>query len=299
MKFTKPPTSLDQQIDILTQRGMVVSNKEQAKHFLQHMNYYRLSGYWLPFEASHNPHQFQANTNFDQIIDLYIFDRELRLLVMDAIERVEVSVRTQWALYLSQKYGAHAHLDSNLFKDQQKYLRTLGKLTSEIGRSREAFIGHLIDTYDETTPPIWAIVEVISFGQLSQFYANLKLRQDRKSIANAYNLDEKVLISFLHQINTVRNTCAHHSRLWNRRFTMQMTIPGNRPNNLRQNFNLDITAAKKIYNPLVMLAYLMDQICPVHHFKTKLLDLLTRHNINETDMGFPQKWKDLPIWRSK
>lgn len=296
MQFTKPPTDLDQQVDILIHRGMAVPDREQAKHFLQHLNYYRLSGYWLPFEASHHPHQFYPGTSFDQIIDLYVFDRELRLLVMDAIERIEVSVRTQWAYHLSQKYGSHAHLDSGLFKDQQRYLRTLGNLTSEISRSRETFIKHLIDTYDETTPPMWAIVEVISFGQLSQFYANLKLRQDRKLIADTYNLDEKILVSFLHQINTVRNTCAHHSRLWNRRFTMQMTIPGNRPNGLQQNFNRSPGAAKKIYNPLVMIAYLMDIICPDHHFKTKLQDLLTVHTLDEPAMGFPPGWRQLPIW---
>jgi len=299
MKFSKPPTSLDQQVDTLINRGMAIPDREQAKRFLQHLNYYRLSGYWLPYEASHSPHQFQAGTNFEQIIDLYVFDRELRLLVMDAIERVEVSIRTQWAHHLATKYGAHAHLDSSLFLDQQKYLNTLGKLTGEIGRSRESFIKHLIDTYDETTPPIWAIVEVISFGQLSQLYANLKLRQDRKQIADTYNLDEKVLTSFLHQINTVRNTCAHHSRLWNRRFTMQLTIPGKRPHGLNQNFNMDRNASKKIYNPLVMLAYAMDKICPGHHFKIKLLELTTMHTVDESAMGFPADWQRRAIWKQR
>lgn len=297
MQFTKPPFDLDQQVDRLIQRGMAVPDREQAKHFLQHLNYYRISGYWLPFESDHTTHQFQPGTHFEQIIDLYVFDRELRLLMMDAIERVEVSVRTQWAYHLSHSYGSHAHLDSSLFKDQREYLKTLGNLTGEIGRSRETFIQHLIDTYDEATPPIWAIVEVISFGQLSKFYANLTLRQDRKRIADTYDLDEKVLSSFLHQINTVRNTCAHHSRLWNRRFTMQITIPGNRPQGLQHNFNRSAAAAKKIYNPLVMLAYLMDQICPDHHFKTKLIGLLALHHINEAAMGFPPGWRQLPLWR--
>lgn len=297
MKFSKPATSLDQQVDILIDRGMNVADRERAKNLLQHLNYYRLSGYWLPFEASHNPHQFQAGTDFDQIIDLYVFDRELRLLVLDAIERVEVSVRTQWAHHLATKYGPHAHLDSSLFDDQQQYLRALCNLTGEIGRSREAFIKHLIDTYDETTPPIWAIVEVVSFGQLSKLYANLKHRQDRKAIADTYNLDEKILASFLHQIITVRNTCAHHSRLWNRRFTMQLIIPDKRPQGLNRNFNTAPNAIKKIYNPLVMLAYALDQICPGHHFKSRLIGLFNKHNIDESAMGFPTNWRDRPIWR--
>ena len=99
---------------------MIVPDREQAKHYLRHLNYYRLSGYWLPFEANHNPHTFTPGTNFNQVIDLYVFDRELRLLIMDAVERVEVSVRTPWAYHLSQKYGPHAHLNSYLFSDQRK-----------------------------------------------------------------------------------------------------------------------------------------------------------------------------------
>lgn len=297
MQFTKRPTSFDDQVNILIQRGMTVSDKEEAKTYLQHLNYYRLSGYWLPFEASRNPHHFHPGTDFDQVIDLYRFDRELRLLVMDAVERVEVSVRTQWAYHLAHQYGPHAHLDSGLFDDQNRYLRTIGSLASEIGRSREVFIQHLVATYDETTPPLWAIVEVISFGQLSQFYANLKLRQDRKRIADVYDLDERVLGSFLHQINTVRNTCAHHSRLWNRSFTMQLIIPDKRPVALKQNFNHAPAAAKKIYNPLVMLAYLQDRICPDHHFKMKLRSLFGHHHINEQAMGFPTDWKSRPIWQ--
>lgn len=170
-------------------------------------------------------------------------------------------------------------------------------LTNEISRSREPFINHLTKTYDETTPPVWAIVEVISFGQLSKLFANLKYRQDRKAIADHYNLDEKVVASFLHQINTVRNSCAHHSRLWNRRFTMQLTIPGKRPHGLKQNFNIHNHARKNIYNPMVMLAYLMDIISPGHHFKKRLFKLLEQHEIDETAMGFPQKWKTLPIWK--
>ncbi|MBE0511397.1 MAG: Abi family protein [Chromatiales bacterium] len=297
MQFTKPPLDVDLQIERLAERGMFFSDREQAKHYLQHLNYYRLAGYWLPFESDHASHQFLPGTRFERVIDLYVFDRALRLLILDAIERVEVSVRTQWAYHLSLHYGAHAHLDSSLFADQRNYLKTLGNLTGEIGRSKETFIQHLIDTYDETTPPIWAIVEVISFGQLSKFYANLKHRQDRKRIADSYDLDEKVLQSFLHHINIVRNTCAHHSRLWNRSLTMQMILPDKRPAGLHRSFNRSAAAAKKIYNPLVMLAYMMDRICLAHHFKQKLIELMQHHEVDQQAMGFPPGWQHLPIWQ--
>lgn len=91
--FTKPSTTYDQQIAILRQRGMHVDDEEVAKFYLQHLNYYRLSAYWLPFEVNHNPHQFHSGTRFKDALNLYVFDRSLRLLVLDAIERIEVSSR--------------------------------------------------------------------------------------------------------------------------------------------------------------------------------------------------------------
>ena len=105
VKYNKPPTSFEQQLSILESRGMSVPDKQRALHYLAHINYYRLGAYWLPFESDHNGHTFHDGTNFEQVLELYVFDRELRLLVMDAIERIEVSIRTQWAYHFSHKYG--------------------------------------------------------------------------------------------------------------------------------------------------------------------------------------------------
>lgn len=114
MRFTKPPMTFDEQIELLESRGMVIGDTDRARRYLSHLNYYRLAAYWLPFEETHLPHKFKPDTRFDTVLEHYIFDRELRLLVMDAIERIEVSLRTQWAYYLSHTYGPHAHLDGFL-----------------------------------------------------------------------------------------------------------------------------------------------------------------------------------------
>lgn len=123
--------------------------------YLAHLNYYRIGAYWLPFELDHSQHKLRTDITFEDVLDLYVFDRELRLLVMDAIERFEVSLRTQWAYHLAHTYGSHAYLDSSIFVDQNSYLSTLSILAGEIGRSRETFIEHLLSTYDEAMPPIW------------------------------------------------------------------------------------------------------------------------------------------------
>ena len=103
MKFNKPPKTFEEQVDLLIQRGMTIPDRAEALHYLKHLNYYRLRAYWLPFEKNHANHAFKPGTSFSEVLNLYVFDRELRLLVMDAIERIEVSIRTGWAYYLSHR----------------------------------------------------------------------------------------------------------------------------------------------------------------------------------------------------
>lgn len=114
VRFAKPATTFDEQIDLLIGRGMEIPDRDRARHYLAHLNYYRLGAYWLPFEADHATHRFRPGTRFEDVVGLYVFDRELRLLVMDAIERLEVSVRTQWAYHLAHAYDPHAHMEALL-----------------------------------------------------------------------------------------------------------------------------------------------------------------------------------------
>lgn len=294
MRFAKPPKSFDEQIDLLTERGMAVPDRPRARHYLSHLNYYRLGAYWLPFEQDHDGHQFRPGTTFEQVLGLYVFDRELRLLVLDAIERIEVSIRTQWAYHLSHTYGPHAHLVRSLFKAKWKHPDNVNSLKREVGRSNEVFIQHLRNKYDEPLPPLWAICEIMTLGQLSKWYANLRHGKDRNAIAHTYDLDEVNLTSFLHHLSTVRNICAHHARLWNREFTFTWKIPAHRPAALLENFHDH--GERRIYNTLVMLAYLMDQTSPGHHFKIRLHDLLEKYSVDDAAMGFPDNWRALEFW---
>ena len=296
MRFTKPPITFDEQVALLESRGMVIGDLSRAKRYLSHLNYYRLAAYWLPFEHTHSPHTFKPDTHFNTILEHYIFDRELRLLVMDAIERIEVSLRTQWAYHLSHTYGPHAHLDAALHvpnRGKWSYAENVRKFKKDVKESSEIFIRHF-DRYDEQLPPLWAVCEVMTLGQLSRWYSNLKFRKDRNCIARVYGLDEKNLTSFLHHLSIVRNTCAHHGRLWNREFTFAWKLPERTPANFYRNFNP--AAKKRLYNTLVMMAYLMDCINP-HSWKQRLNKIFTNHpEINSTAMGFPGDWTQRPIW---
>jgi abortive infection bacteriophage resistance protein len=293
--YTKPALTIDQQIAQLRNRGMVISDTPLAEHYLSQINYYRLTAYWLPFESDHTTHTFQHGTRFEQVLDLYIFDRELRLLVLDAIERVEVAIRTQLAFQLGHRYGTHPHLNLALFKEAWDHAKNVSQLQKDAHQSKEAFIQHLLTTYAEPLPPIWAVVEVMTLGQLSKWYANLKSGADRNLVAHRYDCDEVNLVSFMHHLSTVRNICAHHSRLWNREFTFTFKQPRRRPQVLLSSFNSQ--QPRRIYNTLVMLLYLMNHIAPDHHWRQRLLDMLNRHHIDPVRMGFPNDWKTRTIWQ--
>lgn len=278
---------------------MGIADPSRTERYLRHINYYRLRAYWLPFElpAEGSEHRFKEGTTFDGILNHYIFDRKFRLLVLEAIERVEVSCRTQFAYVLALKHGSHAHLQEDLFREKRWHKQLLDSLREEIERSQETFIEHYRTKYsDPQFPPIWSTCEVMSFGQLSKWFKNLKFRQDRQQIAGIYRIDEKVLRSFMHHITHVRNLCAHHCRLWNRRLTFTMTLPKS-PSHLGAMFNND--SEREIYNTLVMLSYLLRCISPGTSWPIRLKNIILEiPDLDTAAMGFPKQWRDSPPWNS-
>jgi abortive infection bacteriophage resistance protein len=297
MKYDKPPLSFTEQIDLLKTRGMEIPEPTRAARYLAHLNYYRLRAYWLPFEEneSQNSHRFRAGTTFDQTLNLYVFDRKFRLLILEAIERVEVSFRTQFAYGLAMKYDSHAYLRADIFKSADDHAELMTSFQEELDRSKETFIEHYKQKYnDPASPPIWAACEIMSFGLLSKWYQKIKNRADRKLIATTYDLDDKILASFIHHLSHVRNLAAHHCRLWNRLFTVTMSIPTNPPELAGQ---MNSAADRNIYNTLVMLGYLLNIMSPgsTWHFRLKRLIEETA-TIDPAAMGFPENWQQLKLW---
>lgn len=293
--FTKPATTYGEQVELLKRRGMAFGDEAQAQFYLEHLNYYRLGAYWLPFETDHGNHRFQPGTRFEDVLELYKFDRELRLLMMDAIERVEVSVRAHWAYAMAHLHGPHAHLDASLANNEERWRDNLKKMRKEVSRSDEVFIRHLRRTYAEELPPVWAVCEVMSLGLLSKWYGNLQPMATRSAIASVYGVDEAVLASWLHHLSMIRNICAHHARLWNREFKRTPKIPGSKPEGLAHAF---IPQSRRLYNALIILLYWMDTIAPAHTWRDRLKDLLHHHETRLPAMGFPANWPHRPLWQT-
>jgi abortive infection bacteriophage resistance protein len=185
----------------------------------------------------------------------------------------------------------------DLFRSPAEYESCLTSFREEFSRSRETFVEHYKNKYtDPELPPIWAACEIMSFGQLSKWFYNLKFRQDRKEIASVFDIDESVLGSFMHHLSHVRNLAAHHSRLWNRRLTFTMTLP-NRPQHIVGWFNTQ--AKRNIYNTLAMLGYILRLMSPGTTWTERLRQLIEESPlVNSSAMGFPPDWRDFSLWRT-
>lgn len=232
-KTLKGWSCYQEQLNILDERGMQIADTAKASKYLQNIGYYRLSGYSYVFRQSldDGEYYFREQTNFDDIKELYVFDKKLRILVLDAIEIIETSFRSNMSYILGAE-DVQAYLKEKFFDlsiDNSKKARknpnwkkdSFDKLQKKINanikdNSREQFIKHHLDNYDGF--PIWVALEVCTFGNLSIMYSLLKEKY-AKQIALEYGIQNPELFArLIHSVSIIRNVCSHHGRLWNRRF---------------------------------------------------------------------------------
>ena len=313
--FNKPPLTYEKQVELLLSRGLIVTDRKRAERHLANISYYRLSAYMLPYKKKENGiiiDAFKEGTTWDDIYDLYVFDRKLRLLVFDAIERLEVAIRTQIIYQLCHKYGSHWQDNAHIFMPSREVtLRDGRKITIDVYREiqshikeqlhsnrAEVFIQHYHNKYDTPeNPPSWMSVEIMYFNHLSKICTGLKNRADINGIASYFALPPKTFCSWLHTMNYVRNICAHHSRLWNRDLNIV-------PEKLSFSKRLvwintpDTAKRSKNYYFFCMINYMLQVANPTSQFKTKLKELLEEYKnvISLDSMGFPQGWEEEKMW---
>ena len=303
--YTKTAISYVGQLQQLKGRGLIIEDEPKALHLLEVVSYYRLSGYWYPLLADKQNHRFKANATFETAFNIYKFDRELRLLVLRELEKIEVAVRAKMIHVLSQNLGPFWYLDSANFSNPVKHADTLSKIGAEYARSDEEFVQAFKNKYSDPMPPSWMMLEVSSFGTLSNLYSYLQSNRDKRDIARYFGLADKVLSSWLHSIVYLRNICAHHARLWNREMQIQPAIPRNphRPFITQTSYispetGLTLPLNNKAYFILSMVVYLMDTINPKHSIQSKFKALLAKYpNIATQAMGFPLTWQAEPLWK--
>lgn len=296
--YIKPALSFEQQIEKLIARGLVIADPTAAASKLACISYYRLSGYCYPFRRREANGQilddFVAGTKWEQILTLYEFDRQLRLLVLDAIERVEVAIRTQLTYHLAHTYGAFGHADAKNFHPRFDHAKWLAQIESETQRSKDEFIQHYEREYDGfPTVPLWMLTEVMSLGNLSRLYRGLQ-PTDKRPIANHFNLHHKRLEDWLHTLTYVRNVCAHHSRLWNRELAI-------RPDKVKDiNWLPPITPRNdRMFYVLLILRQLLVATGNGNDWANQVNQVLIPFTANRqwrAAMGVPDGWEQHPLW---
>jgi abortive infection bacteriophage resistance protein len=296
----KPARTLQQQIELLKSRGLTFRNENVAIEKLSTISYYRLKGYWWDMQSDLQNHKFANNAVFEDIIERYHFDKKLRQILFDAIESIEVTLRSKMIYHLSLKYGGLWYLDDSLFIDKQRHNDHLNELKKEFDRSHEIFAQDHRNRYPNADADAWKIFEVASFGTLSKFYKNLQHQLPEKLIiANEFGLNrQSELSSWLEAISYVRNIVAHHSRLWNRNMVRTPIFALNNPTGVWFQRPLNNVQTKKPFLIISCMVYLCDRIGSHHSIKSKILDLFKSYpNVPIYKMGFLNNWQSEQIWR--
>jgi abortive infection bacteriophage resistance protein len=297
MNFNKPTLSISQQISQLRGRGLAIGNEADAEHFLKNISYYRLAGYWWPLQSDKVNHIFKPNSRFEAVIDIYNFDRSFRLLLFDAIERVEIGFRTRLIYELSLDHSAWWFEDGTLFKDSHLFRENLQLIDRELTHSREVFIKEHYAKYTAPNrPPAWKTIEILSLGHLSKLYSNLNTSPAKKRVAQSLDLPKPLFLeSWLQAISLLRNLCAHHSRVWNKNLPKPPQLVPHLP---KPWLNTLPSGPNKVYAPLCCIKYLLNTVSPDNSLTTQLVSLFDQYPaIDGKALGFEDSWSAEALWQ--
>lgn len=311
--YSKPALSEAELLARWRERGLFVPDEPKALRYLRNIGYYRLSAYVRSFEAGQRD-VIRPGTTFDDVLGLYVFDRKLRLHMLDAVERVEVALRAALSDHMSRLAGPHWYEDSTQFKSRAthaKLLRDVDDMMEAQRRRRpegplgsdrfDSALDHYVDHFDSPVrPPTWIVFEELSFGTTRTVYDSLSDKDVQVSIARSLGLVPPLLSSWLKSYQRVRNICAHHGRLWNRGLGVYPALPKSRT--IR--WLADPTAItnepwrrQRLYPVLVSLQTILHTISPGSTWGIRLHELLEANpGVSLRGMGVPEDWFNDPFW---
>lgn len=300
MSDNKPALTISDQLALLRRRGMQIEDETAATEFLGNVSYYRLKGYWWNDQDDRVNHHFREGTSFQKVERRYNFDRELRLLFINMIERIEVGIRTRLTYQFSHHYGPHWFADVNNFHNRKQWSQLMQTIRRDVDRSSEPFIKAHLRKYgstDSRLPPAWKTLEILTLGVISKLYATLRKDLNPKTqIARNLGLGKHELLeNWLQLITILRNVCAHHSRVYDRPLSLQLRLP-RRPR--RPWVNDRQLQRDSAYAVLCACQYLLHSISPGNRFRQRLEQLLVDYpTVDITRLGMPTDWRTAPLWR--
>ncbi|MGV3610133.1 MAG: Abi family protein [Fluviicola sp.] len=289
---------MDQLIQLKT-RGLIIQDDNRVISYLRSVGYYRLTGYMFHLQTNDGNHTFQENTSFDDVILHYKFDNKLRILLLSYLDRIEVALRARLIDNYSINLGFFWYVDSNYYENKNIHDIITSEVISRFNDPQERFLRAYKSKYtSETYPPANMGMEILSFGKLSKMFEGLINDSTKLEIAKSLTLpNAAILASWLNHLTNVRNACAHHSRIWNRKFSAERPVIPSRKDykfngDIPENFNTTL------YGVISIIIRLLSVINPNNSFEAKVLSLFQEYpQINFRKMGFPNGWEKNPAWK--
>lgn len=285
LKEHQPPMTIDEQIENLKNIGLIVENEEYAKKILNDISYFRLiKAYSLNLKSKNG--KYCEKVTFEQIVELYLFNANFRQVIFPEIEKVEINVRCRIANYFAEQYGVLGYLEADNFVNAEYHKMFLDDIEEEIRRNSKApFVKNFHDNYEGGNLPIYALVEILSFGTLSKFYKNMK-NQDKKAIAKSFGVGYTYFESWLESISYVRNICAHYGRLYNAKLSKTPI--------LYKEYSEVGIGNNRIFGVLLCLKHLLKSNDHWNLFVDKIELLFDKYeSVDIKTMGFTENWKEL------
>ena len=282
-KFHQNSIDLDKQIENLLSLGLEIPDEKYAKDVLERISYYRLiKAYSVTLKENG---KYISGTTFENIAELYLFDMELRHILFPLIEHIEIHLRAVITNYFSLKYGNFGYMEKGNFEKKRDHLRTLEELDKEIGRNKKSpFIKNFKENYEGGKIPLYAVVEVMSFGTLSKMYKNMK-SEDKKEIATVFGVSYIFFESWVENLSYVRNLCAHYSRLYGAKLT--------KAPKLYKEYRKQGASNNTIFASMLILKILSEENL-YKKFYSDLLGMFKKYpSVEPKYLGFIPNWENL------
>ncbi len=296
-KYLKSCTLPENAVVLLKNRGLSIANEQKAVSYLANIGYFRLSAYLYPLlKDPKTSHLYKEGSTFEMALDMYRFDRKLRILLFNEIEKIEVAIRSAMNNLISISLNDVFWMTSGqYFRSFTNFEKTRTIIQSEMKRTKEEFIEHFCNKYADPFPPAWMISEIIPLGVLCGIYNNFKIAGVKKKIANQFGLPLDVFSSWILMLANLRNVCCHHNRAWNKD---HLVTPADMKNPEYPWIDRSSTDMKRIYYRVCIIKYLLFTVSPNNAFACKLKALLGKYpTIDVRAMGFPDDWQNEPLWR--
>ena len=280
----KDPKTIEEQIRILVDvHNCVIEDEVKARLILESLNYYRLSPYFLTFKES-NSDKYISGTTLDKAYELYQFDQLLRKIIEYGIESIETMIKTKIAYFHSLEFGPLGYMNSANYNSKFKQEEFDNEIEKYKNRNKETLVvKHHNSKYDGKFP-FWVMIEFYDFGFMSKTYSQLHTRMQKK-IASSLNTNSSCLVSWLYCLTTLRNICAHGSRLYNK---VMVAVPQTPK---KYKFKLKNT----LFSYIMIIKELIYRLPEWQIFKELLFGVIDKYisRIDLSKIGFPTKWKDI------